>query len=390
MIPGAHDPRRTAVVMAASGETLTYGELDAAANRIARLFWSLGLEPGDHVALCLENSPRFFEVLWGARPPESAANTIQTYVAHLRRVLEPDRGRREAAQVLVTRQPGYRLVVEPERSDAVRFACDLLRGLDAAHAAGVVHLDLKPENLFVTSDGTLKLLDFGLARVTRGGLPTDAGVIAGTISYMAPEQLVGGPLDARSDLYAVGLVLHELFAGTHPFQGKNRLEPGPCLPDVATTLGDARLDALVRACLADDPAARPAGAAVALEVLDGLRRDAELSATRSAIAYVQTDHGHVAYQTLGTPGDVDVVVVPGLLSRFDQWALEPEGAAFLRHLAGLGRVVLYDRAGFGASDRVSEVDLPSIDDEIVHGACVTHDGEVRFEPAREALETGGD
>ncbi len=66
MIPGAHDPQRPAVVMAASGEVLTYGELDAAANRIARLLRSMGLEPGDHIALCLENSPRFFEVVWGA------------------------------------------------------------------------------------------------------------------------------------------------------------------------------------------------------------------------------------------------------------------------------------------------------------------------------------
>ena len=66
MIPGAHDPALPAVVMATSGEVLTYGELDAAANRIARLLRSMGLQPGDHIALCLENSPRFFEVVWGA------------------------------------------------------------------------------------------------------------------------------------------------------------------------------------------------------------------------------------------------------------------------------------------------------------------------------------
>jgi acyl-CoA synthetase (AMP-forming)/AMP-acid ligase II len=66
MIPGAHDPGRTAVVMAASGATLTYGELDAAANRIARMLRSMGLQPGDHLALCMENSPSYFEVVWGA------------------------------------------------------------------------------------------------------------------------------------------------------------------------------------------------------------------------------------------------------------------------------------------------------------------------------------
>jgi len=66
MIPGVHDPALPAVVMATSGEVLTYGELDAAANRIARLLRSMGLQPGDHIALCLENSPRFFEVVWGA------------------------------------------------------------------------------------------------------------------------------------------------------------------------------------------------------------------------------------------------------------------------------------------------------------------------------------
>jgi DNA-binding SARP family transcriptional activator len=67
------------------------------------------------------STDRLFEVLWGARPPESAANTLQTYVAHLRGAVEPDRARRTVGQVLVTRQPGYMLAIEPDRIDAVRF-----------------------------------------------------------------------------------------------------------------------------------------------------------------------------------------------------------------------------------------------------------------------------
>jgi Tol biopolymer transport system component len=113
-----------------------------------------------------------------------------------------------------------------------RTAVDIGRqaaaGLAAAHARGIVHRDVKPENIFVTDQGLVKILDFGIAKLrpaltddetTRGvgGLPTAEGVLVGTVAYMAPEQIHGAAVDARADLFALGIVLYEMLAGRHPF-----------------------------------------------------------------------------------------------------------------------------------------------------------------------------
>jgi serine/threonine protein kinase len=103
---------------------------------------------------------------------------------------------------------------------AVELAQQALGGLAAAHARRLIHRDVKPSNLFLTHDGVLKVLDFGIARHLDPGqceLLTEPGMVMGTLRYMAPEQLRGGDADARTDVYGVALVLWELIARRHPF-----------------------------------------------------------------------------------------------------------------------------------------------------------------------------
>lgn len=102
--------------------------------------------------------------------------------------------------------------------DAAAIARDLARALGAAHARGIIHRDVKPANVMLGSDGTTRLLDFGLARLGDATLSA-AGATPGTIAYMSPEQFRGAPVDHRTDLWSLGVVLHEMLAGVRPFHG---------------------------------------------------------------------------------------------------------------------------------------------------------------------------
>jgi len=103
------------------------------------------------------------------------------------------------------------------RDQKVRVVVDICRGLDFAHKQGVVHRDVKPANVRLTSDGTVKLVDFGIARIADAANMTQTGLVLGTPSYMAPEVLEGGRFDHRADMWAVGILLYELLAGKRPF-----------------------------------------------------------------------------------------------------------------------------------------------------------------------------
>src|SRR5688572_22764838 len=113
----------------------------------------------------------------------------------------------------------------------------LLDGLAHAHEAGVIHRDIKPANVFLAADGTVKIMDFGVARFTMSAA-TNTGMVMGTPDYMSPEQVQGGKLDGRTDLWSVGCMLHELITGTRPFAAESlmtifyRITHEPPSPDL--------------------------------------------------------------------------------------------------------------------------------------------------------------
>src|SRR5216683_7048885 len=158
---------------------------------------------------------------------------------------------------------------------AIDFALQIAHGLAAAHEKGIVHRDLKPENLFITHDNRVKILDFGLAKLTRpeehssaGDAPTmqvatDPGVVMGTVGYMSPEQVRGKPADHRSDIFSFGSILYEMLSGKRAFHGDSPAdtmsavlnEDPPGISQLAPTTPPA-LQRVVHRCLEKNPKQR--------------------------------------------------------------------------------------------------------------------------------------
>ncbi len=103
--------------------------------------------------------------------------------------------------------------------EVLQLARQICRGLDYAHSNGIIHRDVKPANIMITANGTVKIMDFGIAK--SGGQVTNTGQVLGTPNYMAPEQVKGRPLDGRSDLFSLGVILYEMLTGEKPFVGQN-------------------------------------------------------------------------------------------------------------------------------------------------------------------------
>ena len=161
----------------------------------------------------------------------------------------------------------------------VQVMIDVLAALSAAHAAGIVHRDLKPDNILIEANGRPKVLDFGIAKLHAAPADpsiarTRTGVLLGTPEYMAPEQIRGGDVDARSDLYSAGIVLFEAFAGRRPFVAGNDFElmrahledPVPSLRALRSDV-PAALEDVIRRALAKDPRDRFASASEMAQAL---------------------------------------------------------------------------------------------------------------------------
>ena len=160
--------------------------------------------------------------------------------------------------------------VKPGLRKTIDIAVQIAGGLAAAHAAGITHRDLKPENVLLTRDGRVKILDFGLARMTASGsaaaagetqtVHTDPGVVMGTVGYMSPEQVRGQVVDHRSDIFSFGLILYELLAGQRAFAGETSVDTMQAIlrqeaPELPETVPPA-IRQIVAHCVEKEPANR--------------------------------------------------------------------------------------------------------------------------------------
>jgi serine/threonine protein kinase len=180
-------------------------------------------------------------------------------------------------------------------SDLLTYAIPIVEAVAAAHERGIIHRDLKPANVMVGTDGRVKVLDFGVAKLvglatpgqvsaetTMAGSPaaTSDGQIVGTASYMSPEQADGHPVDHRSDIFSLGVLLYEMATGVRPFRGDSNLSLlSSIVRDQPTPLTRVRpgsslaLERVVNDCLAKDPASRPQSARELRDRLQALRTD---------------------------------------------------------------------------------------------------------------------
>jgi len=270
-IPSRIGPYAIARKLGAGGMGVVYEARDERLQRSVAVKMMLGL--GDDEL----SRSRFW------REARAAASVNHPNVCQIYEIGE-DRGQLFIAMELLAGEPLTELLSRGPLgvNQAVPIAVDILAALQAIHSRGIVHRDLKPSNVFITAHAA-KLLDFGLARpeqLDRTLEPslalTRSGVVLGTPRYMAPEQVNGGPIDARTDLFAVGAMLFEMLAGRPAFGGDSMVEVLRATlmeqpPALTGSPAIAAVDRVIRRALAKNPAGRPASAEAMAEELNAVR-----------------------------------------------------------------------------------------------------------------------
>ena len=183
-------------------------------------------------------------------------------------------------------------------AEAARIAAEVGEALFHAHQRGVVHRDVKPGNILLEPDGRARLVDFGIARTLDEAAErlTMTGSVMGTLRYMAPEQLVGGEIGPKTDLWGLGAVLHEMLTGRPPYAAITPVALADAQRNEVVDLTgiEPSLAEIVRACLAVDPAARPVHAGAVAEALRGwLAGDPSVAPPLVAASPPPVDHGTI-------------------------------------------------------------------------------------------------
>ena len=225
-------------------------------------------------------------------------------------------------------------------SETRRLLRQICGALEAAHRAGIIHRDLKPENIWVAAptheDSFAKVLDFGIAKLldNPAGKSTQTGAAMGTPRYMAPEQCMGRPVDHRADIYSLGVILYEIFAGIVPFRGESFGEliyqhmSEPPEPPSRHRPMDPELERIILACLEKDPAKRPESAKELGRLLDLVVHEGNEPVTQLRTAIVTPRPSAAVGTTMGQSIG-EVVVAPARRAGRRGAVLAAAGAAAL-------------------------------------------------------------